>query len=103
MSIERSKELANELAHEITQDIKAEVKKLGKKTFSMGGVHPEANKFAHSANVETFPLPDQAVVYMTQHLGAPAKPIVEKGDKVSRRAPCRRTDRPSPAPSARLI
>ena len=82
MSIERSKELANELAHEITQDIKAEVKKLGKKTFSMGGVHPEANKFAHSANVETFPLPDQAVVYMTQHLGAPAKPIVEKGDKV---------------------
>ena len=74
----RSAELAAELAVEIKKDIK----RLGKKTFSMGGVHPEANKFAHSADVETFPLPDQAVVYMTQHLGAPAKPIVEKGDKV---------------------
>lgn len=53
-----------------------------KKTFRMGGVHPESNKFAHSAPVETFPLPDEAVVYMTQHLGAPATPIVQKGDKV---------------------
>ena len=33
------------------------------KTFHMGGVHPDANKFAHSAPVETFPLPDEAVVY----------------------------------------
>ena len=82
MSKERAKELAVELASEISNDIKHEVKKLGKKTFNMGGVHPEANKFAHSAEVVTFPLPDQAVVYMTQHLGAPAKPIVEKGDKV---------------------
>ena len=58
------------------------VKKMNRKTFRMGGVHPEANKFAHSAPVETFPLPDEAVVYMTQHLGAPATPIVQKGDKV---------------------
>lgn len=82
MSKERAKELAVELASEISKDIKHEVKKLGKKTFQLGGVHPEANKFAHSADVETFPLPDQAVVYMTQHLGAPATPIVKKGDKV---------------------
>ena len=82
MSKERAKELAIELASEISKDIKHEVKKLGKKTFQLGGVHPEANKFAHSADVETFPLPDQAVVYMTQHLGAPATPIVKKGDKV---------------------
>ena len=58
------------------------IKKASRKTFHMGGVHPEANKFAHSAPVETFPLPDEAVVYMTQHLGAPATPIVQKGDKV---------------------
>ena len=82
MSKERAKERAVELASEISKDIKHEVKKLGKKTFQLGGVHPEANKFAHSADVETFPLPDQAVVYMTQHLGAPATPIVKKGDKV---------------------
>lgn len=79
---DRIPELASELASEITKELKSDIKKLGKKTFSMGGVHPEANKFAHSAGVETFPLPDQAVVYMTQHLGAPATPIVQKGDKV---------------------
>ena len=59
-----------------------QIKKLSRKTFHMGGVHPDANKFAHSAPVETFPLPDEAVVYMTQHLGAPATPVVQKGDKV---------------------
>lgn len=78
----RIPELASELASEISKELKADIKKLGKKTFSMGGVHPEANKFAHSGEVVTFPLPNQAVVYMTQHLGAPATPIVQKGDKV---------------------
>ena len=58
------------------------IKGVRRKTFHMGGVHPDANKFAHSAPVETFPLPDEAVVYMTQHLGSPATPIVQKGDKV---------------------
>lgn len=82
MSKEKIKELAGELAEEISKEIKSDVKKLGKKTFNMGGVHPEANKFAHGKSVETFPLPDQAVVYMTQHLGAPAKPVVQVGDKV---------------------
>ncbi|MBQ4355730.1 MAG: electron transport complex subunit RsxC [Bacteroidales bacterium] len=82
MSENRIKELAGELAVEISKEIKNEVKHLGKKTFNMGGVHPEANKFAHSKSVETFDLPDQAVVYMTQHLGAPAKPVVQVGDKV---------------------
>lgn len=53
-----------------------------KKTFTLGGIHPEANKFARTSPVEEFPLPEQAVVYMTQHLGAPATPIVQKGDMV---------------------
>ena len=79
---DRIPQLAGELATEISKELKSDIKKLGKKTFNLGGVHPEANKFAHSAEVETFPLPDQAVVYMTQHLGAPATPIVQKGDKV---------------------
>jgi len=82
MSNERIKELASELTHEISKEIKKEIKTYGKKTFRKGGVHPEANKFAHGMAVETFPLPDQAVVYMTQHLGAPATPVVQKGDKV---------------------
>ncbi len=82
MSDNRIKELAGELAEEISKEIKRDVQNLGKKTFQMGGVHPEANKFAHGKYVETFSLPDEAVIYMTQHLGAPAKPIVQVGDKV---------------------
>jgi electron transport complex protein RnfC len=52
------------------------------KTFRKGGVHPEENKMAHNAIIETFPLPKQAVVYLTQHLGAPSVVVVSKGDFV---------------------
>jgi len=52
------------------------------KTFSMGGVHPEENKISTSAVIESMPLPDQVVVLMNQHLGAPATPVVAKGDQV---------------------
>lgn len=48
----------------------------------MGGVHPEENKISTHAAVETMPLPEQVVVLMNQHLGAPATPIVNKGDHV---------------------
>ncbi len=52
------------------------------KTFSMGGVHPEENKL--SSEVRTVPaaLPSQAVFPLSQHIGAPAKPVVARGDKV---------------------
>ena len=52
------------------------------KTFAMGGVHPEENKISTTAVIEEFPLPKTAVILMNQHLGAPATPCVEKGDKV---------------------
>ena len=52
------------------------------KTFKMGGVHPEENKISTNAVIEQMPLPSQVVVLMNQHLGAPATPIVAKGDKV---------------------
>lgn len=48
----------------------------------MGGVHPEENKISTTAIIEQMPLPQQVVVLMNQHLGAPATPIVAKGDKV---------------------
>lgn len=48
----------------------------------MGGVHPEENKISTTAVIEQMPLPQQVVVLMNQHLGAPATPIVAKGDKV---------------------
>lgn len=52
------------------------------KTFKMGGVHPEENKISTNAVIEQMPLPKQVIVLMNQHLGAPATPIVAKGDKV---------------------
>lgn len=52
------------------------------KTFAMGGVHPEENKISTTAAIEQMPLPQQVVVLMNQHLGAPATPVVAKGDKV---------------------
>ena len=52
------------------------------KTFAMGGVHPNDNKISTEAAIEQFPVPAQVVVLMNQHLGAPATPIVAKGDKV---------------------
>lgn len=48
----------------------------------MGGVHPEENKISTNAVIEQMPLPSKVVVLMNQHLGAPATPIVAKGDKV---------------------
>ena len=52
------------------------------KTFKMGGVHPEENKISTNAVIEQMPLPTQVAILMNQHLGAPATPIVAKGNKV---------------------
>ena len=52
------------------------------KTFQIGGTHPEENKFAKDSQIEIFPLPKQGVVFVNQHLGAPSKLLVEKGQKV---------------------
>ena len=52
------------------------------KTFSIGGVHPDENKLTHDAVTQVAALPKQAVFPLGQHIGAPAKPVVQKGDKV---------------------
>ena len=52
------------------------------KTFKMGGVHPEENKISNDSAIEVVPVAQQMVVLMNQHLGAPATPVVQKGDKV---------------------
>ncbi|MFA6894924.1 MAG: RnfABCDGE type electron transport complex subunit C, partial [Bacteroidales bacterium] len=53
-----------------------------KKTFNIGGVHPKDNKITADAEIEVFPILDTAYISMAQHLGAPAEPLVQKGDKV---------------------
>ena len=56
------------------------------KTFSIGGIHPEENKLTHEAKTQAktqvAALPKQAIFPLGQHIGAPAKPVVQKGDKV---------------------
>ncbi len=49
-----------------------------------GGVHPDENKhLSCDARVQEFPEPDILVVPMSQHIGAPCKPLVKKGDPVT--------------------
>ena len=49
-----------------------------------GGVHPKGNKeYAEHKAVQEFPAPDLLVVPMAQHIGAPCKPLVKKGDHVT--------------------
>lgn len=52
------------------------------KTFKLGGVHPEENKISANKVIEVLPLPKQACVPVTQHLGAPSTIVVEKGATV---------------------
>ena len=50
-------------------------------TFS-GGIHPPENKRSSGLKIEKCPLPAQVVIPVQQHIGAPAAPIVNKGDEV---------------------
>lgn len=52
------------------------------KTFSIGGVHPKDQKISANREITDIPLPERAVIHVNQHIGAPASPIVAKGDKV---------------------
>jgi len=48
-----------------------------------GGVHPKENKIARDVAIQEFPEPDILVIPMSQHIGAPCKPLVKKGDLVT--------------------
>lgn len=51
-------------------------------TFSKGGIHPDDNKLTAAVACVAAPLPGQAWFPLSQHIGAPAKPVVKKGDRV---------------------
>ena len=51
-------------------------------TFKIGGVHPKPNKLTAGKKTEVLDLPKQAVFPLSQHIGAPAVPCVQKGDYV---------------------
>ena len=48
-----------------------------------GGIHPQEDKeeTAHRP-VEILPLPQRVLIPLSQHIGAPSKAVVQKGDKV---------------------
>ena len=48
----------------------------------MGGVHPADKKISQNAQIEKLPIPKMVYISMGQHLGAPAAPCVQVGDKV---------------------
>jgi electron transport complex protein RnfC len=52
------------------------------KTFK-GGVHPQESKEATSASpIADIPPPEVAIIPLSQHTGAPSKPLVKPGDEV---------------------
>jgi electron transport complex protein RnfC len=52
------------------------------KTFPKGGVHPAEGKYSANSAIEALPLPKTVSIPISQHIGAPSKAIVAKGDKV---------------------
>ncbi len=52
------------------------------KTFPIGGIHPAENKFSAGQKIERLDLPTQVAIPISQHIGAPSEPVVNKGDIV---------------------
>ena len=53
------------------------------KTFPIGGINPNDNKqWSKDRAIELMELPAEVRIPMIQHIGAPATPVVKKGDKV---------------------
>lgn len=52
------------------------------KTFSMGGIHPDKHKITTASPIIDAGLPETVYIPVKQHIGAPAKILVQKGDKV---------------------
>ena len=55
---------------------------MNSKTFSMGGVHPPENKLSAGQKIQVLSPPDTVTIPVHQHLGAPSKVVVKKGDQV---------------------
>lgn len=52
------------------------------KTFKIGGIHPAENKLSAQKAVEVLPLPKTVTIMVAQHIGAPSKVVVNRGDQV---------------------
>lgn len=52
------------------------------KTFPIGGIHPPENKLTANSAIGYLPVPESVTIPVSQHIGAPATIIVNKGDYV---------------------
>ncbi|MFT6866915.1 MAG: electron transport complex protein RnfC [Cyclobacteriaceae bacterium] len=52
------------------------------KTFHKGGIHPDEHKLSANVPIADLPLPKSVTIPIYQHIGAPPKIIVERGDTV---------------------
>ncbi len=52
------------------------------KTFKIGGIHPDENKFSAGKRITDTPLPKQVIIPLAAYIGAPSVPVVAKGDVV---------------------
>lgn len=51
-------------------------------TFSRGGIHPPEHKISAGQSIREAPLPEVVTIPVSQHLGAPPKLLVKRGDEV---------------------
>jgi len=52
------------------------------KTFKLGGIHPPENKITKDQPVKELAPGKEVKILLSQHIGAPAEPVVAKGDQV---------------------
>jgi electron transport complex protein RnfC len=52
------------------------------KTFRPGGIHPAENKLTAGRTIRTLPVPELVSIPLSQHIGAPPRILVEKGEQV---------------------
>ena len=52
------------------------------KTFPVGGIHPPDTKLTAGVEIKNLPVPECVTIPVSQHIGAPATTIVNKGDSV---------------------
>lgn len=55
--------------------------KSGKGTFS-GGIHPAGHKDTSVLRIERLPAPERVYLHLSNSVGAPSNPVVQKGDRV---------------------
>jgi Na+-translocating ferredoxin:NAD+ oxidoreductase subunit C len=52
------------------------------KTFPLGGIHPSENKLTADKAIKYLAVPESVMITVSQHIGAPAEVVVNKGDTV---------------------